>query len=82
MALKVKLTRVGRKNNPKYRIVIQEEHSKRDGKYIDLIGFYDPIASPHILKVDDEKLSSWVKKGATFSQGTARLLKSKKYSTV
>lgn len=80
MALKVKLTRVGRKNNPKYRIVIQEQHSKRDGKYIDLLGFYDPIASPHIIKVDEEKLAEWIKKGATFTTGTARLLKSRKSS--
>ncbi len=74
MAIKIKLTRIGKRNDPKYRIIIAEEHSKRDGKYIDKIGFYDPIKNPHILDIDMEKLKDWIKKGAKFTQGTKRLL--------
>lgn len=75
MATKIKLTRVGRKNAPKYRIVIMEEHSKRDGAYIDEIGTYDPIPNPYILYVDDEKLQMWIQRGATFTDGTFKLLR-------
>lgn len=74
MAIKIKLTKIGKKNDPKYRIVIMEERSKRDGAYIDKIGFYDPVKNPHILEVDKEKLQSWIKKGATFTEGTRKLL--------
>lgn len=75
MALKIKLTRVGRKNDPKYRIVIAEARSKRDGKYVDNIGFYDPVPEKHVLTVDKTKLKDWITKGATFTKGTERLLK-------
>lgn len=74
MALKIKLTRTGRKNDPKYRIIIAEARSKRDGMYIDQIGFYDPVPVERVLTVDQEKLKSWIGKGATFTKGTQRLL--------
>lgn len=76
MALKIKLTRIGRKNDPKYRIVIAEGRSKRDGRYVENIGFYDPVQVPSLLEVDKEKLQSWIGKGATFTKGTQRLLSS------
>jgi small subunit ribosomal protein S16 len=74
MALKIKLTRVGKKNDPKYRIIIAEARSKRDGRYIDQIGFYDPLPEEHVLNVDEAKLKDWIHKGATFTKGTERLL--------
>lgn len=77
MATKIKLTRVGRKNAPKYRIVIMEEHSKRDGAYIDELGTYDPIPNPHLLDVDDDKLKMWIERGAQFTDGTFKLLKNR-----
>ncbi|MFS8159625.1 MAG: 30S ribosomal protein S16 [Candidatus Roizmanbacteria bacterium] len=77
MAVKIKLTRTGRKNDPKYRIIVAEENTKRDGKYIEKLGFYDPIANPHVLQVDDKKLEEWLLKGAQFSQGTYKLLKNR-----
>jgi len=73
--IKIKLSRTGRKNAPKYRIVVMEEHSKRDGEYIDEIGIYDPVADPYILKVSDVKLQSWIQKGAQLTDGTYKLLK-------
>lgn len=75
MALRIKLTRIGKKNSPKYRIVIAEAKSKRDGKYIDKIGYYDPIPENHILEVDKKKLTHWLGVGAKFTKGTQRLLK-------
>ncbi|OGK31410.1 30S ribosomal protein S16 [Candidatus Roizmanbacteria bacterium RIFCSPLOWO2_01_FULL_42_14] len=75
MALRIKITRIGRTNNPKYRVIVAEAKSKRDGKYIDKIGFYDPIPDPYILNIDKEKLAYWVKNGATFTKGTQRLLR-------
>jgi len=64
---------MGKINDPKYRIVVSEEHNKREGKYIDLIGTYDPIPNPHKLKIDEKKLSEWIGKGAQFTDGTRRL---------
>jgi small subunit ribosomal protein S16 len=76
MSLKIKLTRIGRKNEPKYRLVIAEEHSKRDGKYLEKIGFYDPVAAKPVLDVNKDRLQYWLSVGARFTKGTYRLLKS------
>lgn len=73
--LKIRLTRIGKRNDPKYRIIVTEKRSKRDGKYIDKIGFYDPILRPHKLEFDREKLDMWMGRGAQLSTGTYRLLK-------
>lgn len=75
MALKIKLTRIGRVNDPKYRIIIAEARSKRDGKYIEQIGFYDPIPEKHVLTVNQDRLSYWMSQGATYTKGTERLFK-------
>ncbi|OGK28579.1 30S ribosomal protein S16 [Candidatus Roizmanbacteria bacterium RIFCSPHIGHO2_02_FULL_40_9] len=75
MALRIKLTRIGRKNNPKYRIVVAEAKSKRDGKYVEQIGFYDPILQQNSITLDKEKLTGWMQKGASFTKGTERLLR-------
>lgn len=74
MALKIKLTRIGRKNNPKYRIVVKEGRSKRDGRYLEKIGFYDPLPEEAIINIDKERLQYWLSKGAQFTKGTYRLL--------
>ncbi len=78
MALKIKLTRIGRTNDPKYRIIIAEARSKRDGRYIEQIGFYDPIPEKHTLTVDQARLDYWVGHGATHTKGTERLFKNLK----
>lgn len=75
MAVKIRLTRIGKKDDPKYRIVVIEESKKREGRYIEKIGFYDPIPNPHILKIDRLKLENWLKKGAQISEGVRKLLK-------
>ncbi len=75
MAVKIRLARIGKRSLPKYRVIVIEETKKRDGRYIEKIGFYDPIPNPHILEVDKEKLQSWISKGAIVSEGARRLLK-------
>lgn len=75
--LKIRLTRTGKKNDPKYRLILIEEYKRRDGRYIENLGFYDPIPQPHILKVDIEKIKVWIGKGAQLSDGARKLLKSK-----
>ena len=77
MSLKIKLSRFGKKNEPRYRIVVMEGSKRRDGKYIDLLGTYNPIAEPHIVVLDDKKLFDWIQKGAQFTDGTAKLLKNR-----
>lgn len=74
--LKIKLQRVGKKNQPSYRIVIAEARSKLSGKYVDLLGTYDPKTNPSSFKIDKEKYKSWLKKGAQPTK-TIRLLTKK-----
>lgn len=73
--LVIRFTKIGRKNDPKFRIIVKEKRSKRDGKYIDLIGFYDPVANPHILRYDQAKLDKWLMQGAQLSEGVAKIIK-------
>ena len=65
MALKIRLTRLGDKGNPFYRLVVAESRSPRDGKFIDVIGTFDPKGTtPDAMKIDKDKAMSWVAKGA------------------
>lgn len=75
--LKIKLSRFGKKGQPHYRVVVNEARSKRDGKYIALLGHYAPVQTPKILEIDLEAYADWIKKGAkpteTVDQLVARL---------
>ncbi|NVM01675.1 MAG: 30S ribosomal protein S16 [Candidatus Helarchaeota archaeon] len=64
MATKIRLKRMGRKKRPFYRIVIADSRSPRDGRFIESIGYYNPIAEPIDLKIDEEKATKWLKNGA------------------
>lgn len=64
MAPKIKLQRVGTKNQPKYRVVIQEEREKLGGEVIENLGVYHPLEEPTRFEIDKEKTLSWLKKGA------------------
>ncbi len=63
MAVKMRLTRMGDKKSPFYRIVVTDSRNARDGAYIDKIGHYNPIANPAEIVVDAEKAKDWIKKG-------------------
>ncbi len=64
MAVKIRLKRIGAKKNPYYRVVVADSRSPRDGKFIEEIGTYDPMAEPATVKIDAEKASAWLKNGA------------------
>ena len=64
MAVKLRLTRMGRRKRPFYRIVAIDSRKRRDGAYIESIGWYDPLPNPSIIKVDEEKALKWLRVGA------------------
>ena len=72
--LKIKLTRFGKKHQPSYRIVISEARSKRDGKYIESLGFYNPLSKQKKVKINKEKYQEWLNKGAQPTDTVRRLV--------
>ena len=64
MAVKMRLTRLGDKKSPFYRIVVADSRVARDAKYIDLVGTYNPLTNPAEVKIDNAKAQDWIKKGA------------------
>lgn len=75
MSVTVRLSLTGKKGQPIYKIVVCETRSKRDGKYIENIGSYDPNVKPPKLSLNQKKLDEWIKNGAIVSTGLAKLLK-------
>lgn len=64
MAVKIRLNRLGAKKNPYYRIVVADSRAPRDGRFIEILGNYDPSQTPALVNVDEEKVLSWMSKGA------------------
>ena len=64
MAVKIRLKRMGMKKHPFYRIVVADVRSPRDGRFIEELGYYDPMKEPVVLKIDSEKVEKWLKNGA------------------
>ncbi|CAB1250348.1 ribosomal protein S16 (BS17) [Ruminococcaceae bacterium BL-6] len=64
MAVKIRLRRMGAKKNPFYRIVVADSRFPRDGRFIEEIGYYNPLEEPSVVKVDAEKVSKWIANGA------------------
>ena len=75
--VKIRLNRMGAKRQPFYRIVVADSRSPRDGRFIEIVGNYDPTKDPAIINVDEEKVMSWIKNGAQPTD-TVRSLLSKK----
>lgn len=73
MAVKIRLRRMGAKKTPFYRIVVADSRSPRDGRFIEEIGYYDPLKNPAVINIDKEKAIEWLKKGAQLSD-TAKAL--------
>ncbi len=65
MAVKIRLTRKGDKKSPFYRVVVADSASPRDGKFIELLGTYDPLKNPAEIKLDADKVKKWIRNGAT-----------------
>ena len=75
MAVKIRLKRMGMKKHPFYRIVVADVRSPRDGRFIEEIGYYDPMKEPAVLNVDNDKAAQWIKNGAQPTDTVRDLLK-------
>ena len=73
MPTTIRLMRIGKKGSPSYRIVAIDKRKKRNGRYLEKIGFYNPLQNPPVLQVDKKKLDYWLQKGATISEGIRKL---------
>jgi len=75
MAVKLRLKRMGQKKKPFYRIVAADVRAPRDGRFIEQIGYYNPVVEPNELKIDAEKAQKWLKTGAQPTDTVRALLK-------
>ena len=75
MAVKIRLRRMGAKKAPSYRIVVADSRYPRDGRFIEEIGFYNPMANPAEVKVDAEKAKKWIVNGKQPTETVRDLLK-------
>ena len=74
MAVKLRLTRMGKTKQPAYRVVAIDSHTKRDGEYIELVGTYNPLTEPKSVKINDEVALKWLNNGAIPSDTVRNLL--------
>ncbi len=75
MAVKIRMRRLGAKKKPFYRIVVADSRRTRDGRFIEEIGFYNPVSEPKMFRVDADKAKEWIKNGAQPSDTVSRLFK-------
>jgi small subunit ribosomal protein S16 len=77
VAVKLRLTRVGSKKNPIYRVVAADSRAPRDGKFLEIVGRYNPQTEPSLIELDEAKVKDWLGKGALPTEAVARLIKAK-----
>ena len=75
MAVRIRLTRLGRKKKPFYRIVVADSQRARDGKFLDIVGTYDPHQDPAQVTINQDKLQDWIGRGAIPSTTVKSLIK-------
>ena len=75
MAVKLRLTRIGAKKNPYYRVVVADSRFPRDGRFIEILGTYNPMVEPAEIKIDAEKAQKWIKNVAQPTDTVKALLK-------
>jgi small subunit ribosomal protein S16 len=75
MAVRIRLTRLGKKKKPFYRIIVANSENKRDGKFLDVVGTYDPCKEPAAITFDNTKLQDWLGKGALPTTTVKSLIK-------
>ncbi len=75
MAVKIRLTRLGSKKAPFYRVVVADSRFPRDGRFVEEIGYYNPLTEPAEIKIDAEKAQKWLKNGAQPTDTVKSLLK-------
>jgi len=74
LAVKIRLRRMGKKKQPVYKIVVADARSPRDGKFIEAVGFYNPLVNPPFIKLDEEKINTWLNRGAIPTQTVRSIL--------
>jgi small subunit ribosomal protein S16 len=74
MPVKIRLTRMGKKKQPSYRVVVMDSRKQRDGKYIEQIGRYDPRQDPSLIEIDNARAVDWLQKGAQPTERAQKLL--------
>ncbi|MEZ5102600.1 MAG: 30S ribosomal protein S16 [Thermoleophilia bacterium] len=77
MAARIRLARVGSKKNPIYRVVVADSRAPRDGRFIEIVGRYNPQTEPSVIEIDETKVRDWLAKGAQPSDPVRKLLKVK-----
>ena len=77
MATKIRLARIGSKKNPIYRVVVADARAPRDGRFIEIVGRYNPQTDPSTIELDEDKIRDWLSKGAQPTDSVQRLLKAK-----
>lgn len=75
MAVRIRLSRVGATKHPSYRVVVIDSRRPRDGRALEIIGFYDPLTDPATVRIDTARVNAWVGKGARPSDTVAKLIK-------
>jgi small subunit ribosomal protein S16 len=75
MAVRIRLARMGAKKKPFYRLVAADSEAPRDGKFLEILGSYDPMKDPGLIKIHEEKVQSWLKKGAMVTESARAILK-------
>ena len=75
MAVKIRLMRMGKKKQPTYRVVAADSRSPRDGRFIEILGTYQPRQEPSVVLIDNAKVVQWLQKGAQPTETVAKLLK-------
>ena len=75
MAVKMRLKRMGAKKKPFYRVVVADSRAPRDGRFIEEVGYYDPMKNPAEIKIDAEKAKAWIANGAQPTESVKSLLK-------
>jgi small subunit ribosomal protein S16 len=77
VATKIRLARVGSRKNPIYRVVVADARSPRDGRFIEIVGQYNPQTDPSTINLDEDRIRDWISKGAQPTDSVQRLLKAK-----
>jgi small subunit ribosomal protein S16 len=77
VAVKIRLARFGSKKNPIYRVVVADARAPRDGRFLEIVGRYNPRVNPSLIELDESKVRDWISKGAQPTEPVKRLMKAK-----
>jgi small subunit ribosomal protein S16 len=75
MGVRIRLARQGAKKKPFYRLVAADSEAPRDGKFLEILGYYDPMQDPAVIKIHEDKVNYWLGKGALVSESARSILK-------